>query len=115
MRIVCGILCVILILFAGVQYNDPDFTFWGAIYGIGALWTGFGALSPSTIRWRPAQIMLVVCLAACVYGVVHFFPTTDRWWMQDVWWETETAREGMGMMVVLVALVSAALVGMRRV
>ncbi len=114
MRILNGIVCVILILFAAVQYNDPDFTFWGPVYGIGALWTGFAALSPGTIQWTPARLMLGLCVAAAIYGVVHFYPTTDRWWAQDVWWETETAREGMGMMIVLVALLIATVVCMRR-
>jgi hypothetical protein len=33
--------------------------------------------------------------------------------MQDVWWETETAREGMGMMILCVALALAGLVALR--
>lgn len=114
MRILCGILCVILILFAVAQYNDPDFAFWGAIYGIGALWTGFAALSPGTVRWGVGRVMLLICVAAAIYGVVHFYPDTPNWWQQDVWWETETAREGMGMMIVLVSLLAATAVGVRR-
>ena len=50
MRIICGLFCVMMILFAYWQHNDPDFMFWGPIYGIVALWTGFAALSPGT-RW----------------------------------------------------------------
>lgn len=114
MRILCGILCVIMLLFAVAQYNDPDFTFWGPVYGIGALWTGFAAFSPATVRWGFGRAMLLVCVAAALYGVVYFFPETPNWWMQDVWWETETAREGMGMMIVLVSLLAAMAVGLRR-
>ena len=113
-RILCGIFCVILSLFAVAQYNDPDFVFWGAVYGIGALWTGFAALSPSTLHWSGARVMLGLCLAAALWGVFRFWPTTEQWWMQDVWWETETAREGMGMMIVLAAMLSAGVVALRR-
>ena len=114
MRLICGILCLMMILFAVAQYNDPDFVFWGPVYGIAALWTGFAALSPGTVQWGFGRIMLLICLAATVYGVIHFYPKTDKWWMQDVWWETETAREGMGMMIVLVALLASAAVALRR-
>ncbi|MEM7058204.1 MAG: transmembrane 220 family protein [Pseudomonadota bacterium] len=114
MRTICGLFCVMMILFAYWQYNDPDFSFWGPVYGIAALWTGFAALSPGTIRWGAGRVMLWICLAAAAYGVFHFYPTTENWWMQDVWWETETAREGMGMMIVLLALLAALVVGLRR-
>jgi len=114
MRVICGLLCAMMILFAYWQYNDPDFSFWGPVYGIAALWTGFAALSPGTIRWGPGRAMLAICIAAALYGVFHFYPTTENWWMQDVWWETETAREGMGIMIVLIALLAAGLVSLRR-
>lgn len=114
MRILAGILCVILVLFTVVQYNDPDFVFWGAIYGIGAVWTGFAALSPATLTWGGARAMMALCVAAALYGVVYFYPTTEGFWRQDVWWETETAREGMGMMIVLIALLVAGTFCLRR-
>lgn len=114
MRTICGILSVILLLFAAVQYNDPDFMFWGAAYGIGAMWTGFAAFSPGTLRWGGARAMLAVCLAAALWGVLHFWPESEHWWWTEVWWVTETAREGMGMMFVLVSLLAAGWVALSR-
>ena len=43
MRIVNGVLCLFLILFTAVQYNDPDVLLWVLIYGIGAVFTGLAA------------------------------------------------------------------------
>ncbi len=103
MRILSAVFCLLMLLFAVVQYNDPDALFWGVIYGIAALWCGFAA-------WRPAKVTghvrlgLLLCLAAAVIGVVWFWPRTPGFWQQEVWWVTETAREGMGMMVTLLAL-----------
>ena len=51
--------------------------------------------------------------AAALYGVYHYWPTTPGWWRQEVWWETETAREGMGMMIVLVVVLVSGLTAQR--
>jgi len=32
MRVINGIFCILLVLFAAVQYNDPDRVFWGGLY-----------------------------------------------------------------------------------
>ena len=107
MRIVNGIFCVILILFAVAQYNDPDFYLWGAIYGVGAVFAGIAALRPAMFAGPGLRLSYLIALAASVAGLIYYWPTTPQWWMQEVWWETETAREGMGMMVVLAAMLVA--------
>ena len=107
MRIVNGIFCVILILFAGVQYNDPDFLLWGGIYGLGAVFAGIAAFAPRLFAVPALGFLYPVVLAASVAGLIYYWPTTPHWWMQEVWWETETAREGMGMMIVLAAMLAA--------
>jgi hypothetical protein len=117
MRVLCGVLAVLLILFAMVQYNDPDALFWGAIYAAAAVWCALAAFSPGLLRTGPARGLLVLSLALAAWGVVVFFPDAERWWSIDVWWPEqpgETSREGMGMMVVAIAVAAAALVGLRR-
>ena len=117
MRVLCGVLAAVLILFAAVQYDDPDGLFWGAGYGAGALWCGLAAFSPRTLTWAPARAVLLVTLGFAVWGLVAFWPDAERWWSIDVWWPEqsgETSREGMGMMVLAAAMAAAALVGLRR-
>lgn len=116
MRILCGILCVILIVFAVVQYNDPDFLLWAAIYGVAAVWTGIAAFAPRLLKAMAAKALLGLSIAVAIWGTAHFFPAAERWWDIEVWWpETgEPAREGMGMMIVLVALIAAFLTRARR-
>lgn len=116
MRIVNGVFCIVLILFALVQYNDPDFFLWGAIYGLGAIFAGIAALRPGLFALPRLRLFYLVALVACVAGLIYYWPTTPQWWMQEVWWETETAREGMGMMIMLLAMLAAgvAALGARR-
>jgi len=116
MRILDGILCLIMIGFAAVQYNDPDAPLWIAVYGGAAFWCGVGAFRPAALANRPAAVALGASLVAAVAGVIHWWPQADRFWMQEVWWVDETAREGMGVMIVLAALlvVGATAMAMRR-
>lgn len=113
MRIVNGVLCLLLILFTAVQYNDPDFFLWGAIYGVGAVFTGLAALRPGIFASSRVSLIYAACFAASIAGVFYYWPTTPQFWVQDVWWETETAREGMGMMIVMVSLLVAGLTVLR--
>ena len=112
MRVLNMIFAALLILFAAVQYNDPDGPFWVVVYGLGAIWCVIAALRPGLFAAAPFFGYLAT-MAGAVAGVIWFWPTTPRWWMQDVWWETETAREGMGMMILVIALIPAAFVALR--
>ena len=114
MRIVNGLLAAVLVLFAVAQYNDPDAFLWGAIYGLAAAWCGVAALRPGLLRRGPLRVLWGVCLLAGLGGLAFYWPDTPNWWVRDVWWETETAREGMGMMIVLAALVLAGTAMLRR-
>ena len=117
MRVLCGVLALLLILFAAAQLNDPDILFWAAIYGAGAVWCGLAAFRPALLQTGVARALLVVSLCLAVWGVVVYFPDVERWWSIDVWWPEqsgETSREGMGMMVLAAAVAAAALVGLRR-
>ena len=114
MRILNGLLCLVLILFAAAQYNDPDALLWGAIYGIAAIWSGVAALRPQKLTRPQLRVLWSVCALAGLAGLVWYWPDAQRWWVIEVWWETESAREGMGMMIVVLALVAAGLPAMLR-
>lgn len=114
MRIVNGILCLILILFAVFQYNDPDGVFWAAVYSVAAIWSGVAALMPGQMAIPAVRLVYGISLVAAIVGVVAFWPDTPRWWMQEVWWDTETVREGMGFMIILAAMLVAGTAVLRR-
>ena len=108
LNIACGLL---MILFAGVQFNDPDGLLWAAIYLVPAIWAGILAFRPHLIQNTLPFGLLGLSAAAELIGVLYYWPTTPGFWRQDVWWKTETVREGMGIMiaavVVLIALATA--------
>ncbi len=104
MRYLNGFFCVIMILFVVVQYNDPDYAYWMAIYGIPAFWTGVAALRPAVLRRRVYASGLVLTTVAAAAGMVYHWPKTPGWWRQETWWDDELAREGMGMMIVTLVL-----------
>jgi len=104
MRVLAFIIALLLIVFAAVQYNDPDGAKWMIIYGVPALLALICAIRPQLYQMMLMRGLLVVGMVAAFVGMVYYWPKTDKWWTQDVWWETETAREGMGMMVTVVAL-----------
>lgn len=107
MRIVNGVFCVLMVLFAAVQYNDPDALLWASIYGLAALWNGIAAFRPARLANGVSRGVLAATAAAAAWGVWHYWPQSEHWWWQEVWWVTETAREGMGMMIALVAVLVA--------
>ena len=43
-------LCVLLIAFAAVQYNDPDFYFWIPVYLLPAALAGLAAYRPQRLH-----------------------------------------------------------------
>lgn len=110
MAYVNGVLCVILALFAIVQYNDPDFVLWFLIYGIAAVWCGLAAVRPGHLAHsRPALVGLGVCLVLAAGGSIYLWPTDIA-----TWWDNEVVREGMGLIIVTVSLAIVAVTVWRR-
>lgn len=109
LRIFNGILCLLMLLFAAVQYNDPDGPLWAAIYAVPAIWCGLLAWRPSLpAEHAPLHYLLLASLGAAVLLTVYFWPRAESFWRIDIWWDDEGAREGMGMMIVTAALAAAA-------
>ena len=104
MRYLNLVICLLMLLFIGVQYNDPDGLMWMLFYGIPAAWAGL-AFYRSRLLSKPLwSALLVASILLSIMGVIYFWPTTPHWWAAEVWYATETAREGMGMMIVTVML-----------
>ncbi|MEK9775520.1 MAG: transmembrane 220 family protein [Quisquiliibacterium sp.] len=104
--IVCSLL---MLAFVGVQYNDPDWLMWGLIYLIPAVWAGLAAFRRELLKTASANRLLWVTVATGLAGVIAYWPSVDHWWVKEVWWKEETAREGMGMMMVFAVLLLVAL------
>jgi hypothetical protein len=105
MRYLNGFICALLTLFVIVQYNDPDALLWMLIYGIPAVWAGLAAWRPGGLsRSPPALGALGACLILALAGMIYMWPAEF-----STWWDVEEVREGMGLMIVTIALLVAAL------
>ncbi len=108
MRYVFAVLAILMFLFVGVQYNDPDGPLWMGFYGVPAVWAGVAALRPRILAGSGARALLVVSTAAIIALTIAFWPPVQGWWLTSVWWESEEAREGMGLMAASVVLLAVA-------
>jgi len=104
MRVVFIILCALMLLFMGVQYNDPDGLLWMAIYGVPALWCALAVVAKSMLAKAFVKGVLLVCVLSSLIGVIVFWPEIPQFWTRDVWYNVEAARESMGLMIIAVVL-----------
>ena len=109
MRIIHAISCLLMLAFTLVQYNDPDFYFWMPIYGLPAVLAAIAAWSPDALRHLGMQACVAIGTVLAIFGTFIYWPRENFFWRQSVWWQSEAAREGMGMMVVTVVLLLLAL------
>lgn len=113
MKLLNAVLAVVMVLFAAVQYNDPDGALWALIYLSGALWCGVAAFRPALFTGDAGLWLFASTCAAAVFALWYYWPQTDHFWSMAVWWETETAREGMGVMILALCLIAAGVVARR--
>jgi peptidoglycan/LPS O-acetylase OafA/YrhL len=104
MRYVNGFFCALFVLFAVVQYNDPDAMLWILIYGITAIWAGLAAFRPDRLAHsQPLLAAFGVTLVAIAGGALYAWPQS----IAD-WWDNEVVREGLGLIIATVALLAVA-------
>lgn len=104
MRYVNIALGLLMVAFAAVQYNDPDPHVWVPIYLVAAAWAFAAAFCASRMVSKTGMALLGLFLLAGVVLVIYYWPSAPGFWRQDVWWNDEEAREGMGAMIVLAVL-----------
>ncbi|MBX2878617.1 MAG: transmembrane 220 family protein [Granulosicoccus sp.] len=104
MRFLNGFMMLLMLMCAGVQYNDPDGVLWMAIYAVPSFWCAVGVFHPQSFNWTICRWGLIVSLLGSCFGVMWFWPEAESFWQKSVWFETEAAREGMGMMIVAIVL-----------
>ncbi len=95
MRTVHYILCAILVVFALLQYNDPDWYYWGPVYLLAAGWSGLAAREPRRfLSWPIARYGAPVCVALFVIGFASLAST-----IKSDWIHIEEAREAFGYLI----------------
>ena len=95
MRIVHAILCAILMFFAALQYNDPDWYYWGPIYLLAAAWSFLAAREPGRLRsWLPARIGAPVSIMLFLAGFAWLAHNIGPGWIHS-----EEARESLGYLI----------------
>ena len=104
------VLSAVLIIFAALQYNDPDPYFWGPIYGLAALWALLAAWRPALLGGRTAvRLGAVACAVLFLVGFAWLAPTISRYWLH-----VEEAREALGYLICAVSTGLALWTGLRR-
>ena len=101
MKIACTLLLGLMLLFAGVQHDDPDGALWAAIYAVPACAMAVAVLRPALLATVPGRACLGLALAGLAIGTALAWPEQAGFWRRDVWWEQESAREGMGLAIAL--------------
>lgn len=109
MRLVNGFFAALLGLFAILQYNDPQPVLWFVIYAVPALLCGLAAWRPAVLAGSlPLQAGLGLCLVAAAIAAIVMWPY--EYWE---WWDRADIRDGMGLIIVTLSLVFAALTAWR--
>ncbi|HEX2255870.1 MAG TPA: transmembrane 220 family protein [Afifellaceae bacterium] len=109
MRILNLVLGAFMVLFAAVQYNDPDGPLWAALYAVPAFWAGLAGLKPAMLQAALAKAGLAASLVLYLVLTVVYWPAEAAWWRMDIWWESEESREGMGLMICSAVIAAAGL------
>lgn len=116
MRVLTGLMGILFVFAAAVQYNDPDPIRWMAIYGLAALACGL-ALAGRLPRWAPvvvglAALVWAATLAPRVVGRVSLGDLFESYAMKSE--PVEEAREMGGLLIVAGWMAVLAVVGSRR-
>lgn len=104
MRIFNGVAALLLLAFAVVQLNDPDGVFWAVIYSGAMVWCAMAAWRPGLLLRPAVRTLLTVSLVIAGLLVVYYWPRVPGWWRQEVWWNIEAVREGLGLMLMFMLL-----------
>lgn len=99
MRYIFAVLAVLMLMFAVVQYNDPDGALWMVLYGVPAIWAGVAWWRPHLLAGTTPIVLLAASVVVALALVVVLWPPADQWWRTEVWWHDEASREGMGLML----------------
>jgi hypothetical protein len=92
MRYVHAAFVAILIFFAALQVNDPDWYYWGPVYLLAAAWSGLAL-------WRPEAFTHSQIVATGAAISIVLFLAGFAWLARELgpgWIHNEEARESLG-------------------
>jgi len=116
-RFFFGFCSFMFIVFAGLQFNDPDPQVWVTIYGLAAILSALVAFGRYNL-----PVLLIAAVAALIGGIYLFPASVGDWILQE--WEQadltmktpdmEEARESFGLLIVFLVMSLAAYMGWRQ-
>ena len=113
-RIFFGLWCLLFLLFAYWQLNDPDTEIWVSIYGVAVV------LSAMAVVGRFSMPVLFTVIGLCLLGSIYYFPNSVSEWVQQEWQQQdlsmktldmEEARESFGLLIIAIVMSVAAFFG----
>lgn len=99
MSIIYAFFMLIMLVFAGLQYNDPDGIYWAIIYLVPAMALGIAAFASHYFSTLVGRILLFLAVIILAFGVYVYWPTELGFWKTEVWWDHEPTKEGMGVAI----------------
>ena len=97
--IAVGVLMVIMLVFAGLQYNDPDGLYWAIIYLLPAMALGLAAFVPHRFATLLARVLLFLAIVVLGFGVYVYWPSQLASFAVSEWWDEEPVKEGFGVAI----------------
>ena len=95
MRFIHAALLAMLILFAALQYNDPDWYYWGPVYLLAAAWSWLAMRQPERfVTWPVARVGAPISIALFLAGFVSLASYLGPGWIH-----IEEARESLGYLI----------------
>lgn len=98
MRAVHAVLCVLLLFFAALQYNDPDWLYWGLVYLVSAIWPFLAAVAPQHMTSPP---LVGTGAAIALLSLIGFLSLAHQ--LGPGWIHNEEARESLGYLICALA------------
>lgn len=95
MRAVHVVLCGVLLFFAALQYNDPDWYYWGLVYMVAAFWSFLAVWAPHLLGSSlPYRVGALLSMAMFLLGFASLASQLGPGWIHD-----EEARESLGYLI----------------
>lgn len=99
MTFIYALLSLVMLAFAGLQYNDPDNIQWVIVYLVPALALGLAAFVPHWFATFFGRVLLFVAVVVLGIGVFLFWPTQLSTLPVAQWWDQESITEGFGIAI----------------
>lgn len=99
MTIIYALLMLVMLGFAGLQYNDDDGLYWAIIYLVPAIALAVAAFAPNRFATIVGRILLFLAIVILASGVYVYWPSQANFWNTANWWGAEPVREGLGVAI----------------